>query len=178
MGFFDKVKNIVNPKDIDEGYEDDEYVFDDNAGAPDYGTQYDTAYGSGSQATIYAPSGRTGSFAGVGVGSGVELNGSALELKVMKPKHWDSVNQIADHLISKRTVVLNLEDTNKEDARRMIDFLLGVVYTIEGDIKKVANNTWVITPNNVDLSQDNQQQTAAAGTQTQQPSAGMQFTSM
>ena len=60
----------------------------------------------------------------------------------------------------------------------MIDFLLGVVYTIEGDIKKVANNTWVITPNNVDLSQDNQQQTAAAGTQTQQPNAGMQFTSM
>ena len=74
--------------------------------------------------------------------------------------------------------MLNLEDTNKEDARRMIDFLLGVVYTIEGDIKKVANNTWVITPNNVDLSQDNQQQTPA-GTQNQsQPNSGMQFTSM
>ena len=175
MGFFDKMKDIVNPKDIDEGYEDDEYVFDDN-GAADYGTSYDNAY-NGSQATNYAPSRQTGSFSNVGVGSGLELNGSALELKVMKPKHWDSVNQIADHLISKRTVVLNLEDTNKEDARRMIDFLLGVVYTIEGDIKKVANNTWVITPNNVDLSQDNQQQTPA-GTQNQsQPNSGMQFTS-
>lgn len=176
MGFFDKMKDIVNPKDIDEGYEDDEYVFDDN-GAADYGTSNDNAY-NGSQATNYAPSRQTGSFSNVGVGSGLELNGSALELKVMKPKHWDSVNQIADHLISKRTVVLNLEDTNKEDARRMIDFLLGVVYTIEGDIKKVANNTWVITPNNVDLSQDNQQQTPA-GTQNQsQPNSGMQFTSM
>lgn len=177
MGFFDKVKDIVNPKDIDEGYEDDEYVFDDNAGAPDYGTQYDTAYGS-SQPTSYAGSRPTGSFSGVGVGSGVELNGSALELKVMKPKHWDSVNQIADHLISKRTVVLNLEDTNKEDARRMIDFLLGVVYTIEGDIKKVANNTWVITPNNVDLSQDNQQSAGAQAQGQAQPNAGMQFTAM
>ena len=177
MGFFDKVKDIVNPKDIDEGYEDDEYVFDDNAGAPDYGTQYDTAHGS-SQPTSYAGSRPTGSFSGVGVGSGVELNGSALELKVMKPKHWDSVNQIADHLISKRTVVLNLEDTNKEDARRMIDFLLGVVYTIEGDIKKVANNTWVITPNNVDLSQDNQQSAGAQAQGQAQPNAGMQFTAM
>ena len=39
----------------------------------------------------------------------------------------------------------------------MIDFLLGVVYTIEGDIKKVAANTWVITPSNVDMSLDQQQ---------------------
>ncbi len=53
MGFFDKMKDIVNPKDIDEGYEDDEYVFDDN-GAADYGTSYDNAY-NGSQATNYAP---------------------------------------------------------------------------------------------------------------------------
>ena len=85
----------------------------------------------------------------------------------------DSVNQIADHLISKRTVVLNLEETNKEEARRMIDFLLGVVYTIEGDIKKVANNTWVITPNNVDLSQDSQQ-TQRGSNQTPN---NMQYTS-
>ena len=74
MGFFDKMKDIVNPKDIDEGYEDDEYVFDDN-GAADYGTSYDNAY-NGSQATNYAPSRQTGSFSNVGVGSGLELNGS------------------------------------------------------------------------------------------------------
>ena len=56
----------------------------------------------------------------------------------------------------------------------MIDFLLGVVYTIEGDIKKVANNTWVITPNNVDLSQDSQQ-TQRGSNQTPN---NMQYTSM
>ena len=174
MGFIDKFKDIVNPKDIDEGYEDDEYVFDDGGNNTEY-TNYDTDYRSQTSYTQrQQPHSNTAYMGGVGSPAGVELNGTALELKVVKPKHWDSVNQIADHLISKRTVVLNLEETNKEEARRMIDFLLGVVYTIEGDIKKVANNTWVITLNNVDLSQDSQQ-TQRGSNQTQN---NMQYTSM
>ena len=55
-------------------------------------------------------------------------------------------------------MVLNLEATNKEDARHMIDFLSGVVYSINGNLRKVANNTFVITPNNVDVSSDAQRQ--------------------
>ena len=54
----------------------------------------------------------------------------------------------------KRTVVLNLEQTNKDIARRLIDFLSGVAYAQEGKIKKVAVNTYIITPYNVDLMGD------------------------
>ena len=76
----------------------------------------------------------------------------AIELKVVKPERFESVSQIADHLLSRRTVVLNLENTNKETARRLIDFLSGVAYSINGQLKKIASNAYVITPENVDVS--------------------------
>ena len=155
MGIMDKIKGIVNPEDADDNYED-EYVFDDGNNS-DYG--YDDDYQAPQPAPGYGhqrSQPQTMQSPRSSGGAGVAINGSALELKVIRPERWENVNQIADHLINRRTVVLNLEATNKETARRMIDFLLGVVYTIEGDIKKVAANTWVITPSNVDLSQEQQ----------------------
>lgn len=61
---------------------------------------------------------------------------------------------IADHLRDKRTVVLNLESTNKDVARRMVDFLSGAAYAQEGKVKKVAVATYIITPYNVDIIGD------------------------
>ena len=78
--------------------------------------------------------------------------GSSIEMKVVKPDSLDSVSQIADHLLDRRTILLNLEDTNRETARRIIDFLQGVAYAINGTLKKVANCTYVITPSNVDVT--------------------------
>ena len=83
---------------------------------------------------------------------GVSLGGGGIELKVVRPEHFEDVSTIADHLLSGRTVVLNLEAANKEVGRRFIDFLSGVAYSIDGQIKRVANNTYIITPNNVDVS--------------------------
>ncbi|MBQ9469053.1 MAG: cell division protein SepF [Clostridia bacterium] len=77
---------------------------------------------------------------------------SALELKVVRPESYASAGKIADHLLSRRTVVLNLEATNKETAKRLIDFLSGVAYSIGGNIRRVAANTFVITPSNVGIS--------------------------
>ena len=78
--------------------------------------------------------------------------GSSIEMKVVKPDKLESVTQIADQLLDRKTILLNLEDTNKETARRLIDFLNGVAYAISGNLKKVANCTYVITPSNVDVS--------------------------
>ena len=85
-------------------------------------------------------------------GGNVKLDGAALELKVVKPELYETVPQIADHLLNRRTVVLNLEATNKETARRMIDFLSGVAYAIDGRLSKVAVNTYIITPANISVS--------------------------
>ena len=58
------------------------------------------------------------------------------------------------HATNKRTVVLNLESTNKEVSRRLVDFLSGVAYANNGQIKRVANSTFIITPYNVDIMGD------------------------
>ena len=144
MGFMDKFKNMVNPE---ENYEE---TYDD----------YDYGNGNGNGAYTEPAVTNNQTF-------GSASNGNALELKVIRPEQFEAVTQIADHLINSRTVVLNLEATNKETARRMIDFLSGVAYSIEGNLKKVANNTFVITPGNVAVSSEQQAQAfqqAAANT--------------
>ena len=65
-----------------------------------------------------------------------------------------ATTQLKVVLKEKRTVVLNLESTNKDVARRLIDFLSGVAYAGEGKIKKVAANTYIITPYSVDIMGD------------------------
>ncbi len=77
-----------------------------------------------------------------------------LKVVLVKPERFENASEIADHLKDKRTVVLNLESTNKDIARRLIDFLSGVAYAGEGKIKKVAANTYIITPYSVDIMGD------------------------
>ncbi len=161
MGFMDKVKNLVNPTDIDENnYAEDEYVFN---GAENVDYTYSDDYTQQPQQQQQNQNQNT--YRGGGASQqhqnnneNIAISSNSLEMKIIKPQKWESVNMIADHLINRRTVVLNLENTNKETARRMIDFILGVVYTIEGNIKKASAFTWIITPSNVDLSQEQQSQ--------------------
>ena len=77
-----------------------------------------------------------------------------LKVVLVKPERFEAASEIADQLKDKRTVVLNLESTNKDVARRLIDFLSGVAYAGEGKIKKVAANTYIITPYHVDIEGD------------------------
>ena len=77
-----------------------------------------------------------------------------LKVVLVKPERFENASEIADHLKEKRTVVMNLESTHKDIARRLIDFLSGVAYANEGKIKKVALSTYIITPYNVDILGD------------------------
>lgn len=77
-----------------------------------------------------------------------------LKVVLVKPEKFEDASIIADHLRDKRTVVLNLESTNKDVSRRLVDFLSGVAYAQEGKIKKVAVSTYIITPYNVDIIGD------------------------
>ena len=85
----------------------------------------------------------------------VNINATTqLAVVLVKLDRFENAAEIADHLKDKRTVVLNLEQTNKDVARRLVDFLSGVAYANEGKIKKVANSTYIITPYNVDIMGD------------------------
>ena len=85
----------------------------------------------------------------------VNINATTqLQVVLVKPERFDDASTVADHLNAKRTVVLNLEGTNKEVSRRLVDFLSGVAYANNGQMKRVANSTFIITPYNVDIMGD------------------------
>ena len=77
-----------------------------------------------------------------------------IQVVLVKPRRYDNAAEIANHLREKRTVVLNLEETDENVGRRLLDFLSGVAYAQEGEIKKVARNTFLVTPFNVHFEGD------------------------
>lgn len=83
----------------------------------------------------------------------VNINsGAKVKVVLSRPEHFDEeIKNIADELLKMHTVVLNLEVTPKSESRRLVDFLSGIAYAINGKIKKVSTDTFVVTPSNVDI---------------------------
>ena len=139
MGILDDLKKWAHPyEDEDEEYEDD---------FPDLRDRGDTgAFADRRSAERKAEDRRN---------KVVNINATTqLKVVLVKPDRFDSVTEIAEHLRSKHAVVLNLESTNKDVARRLVDFLSGCAYALDGKIKKIAISTYIITPYNVDIVGD------------------------
>jgi cell division inhibitor SepF len=74
-----------------------------------------------------------------------------VKVVVMQPDMFDDASIICDHLKGKKPVVVNLESAEKEVARRIVDFLSGSVYALDGTIQKVSNSIFIVAPHNVDI---------------------------
>lgn len=77
-----------------------------------------------------------------------------LQVIVFKAERFNDVVEIADHFKNKKAIVLNLDNTNKDVANRLIDFLAGVAYAADGELKRIANTSYILVPYNVDISGD------------------------
>ena len=160
MGFMDELKKLAKPYTEDE---DDFDEFDDDvrptrasrsssAPAPSRVPSFDldddaddTSSASSGASTRRTP----------GSNKVVNIHTTAqMQVVLVKPDRFDNVSDIAEHLRSKHAVVLNLEATNKDVARRLVDFLSGCAYALDGKIKKIAISTYSITPYNVDIVGD------------------------
>ena len=147
MGFLDELKRIARPyEDEDEGFEDfdtmgtgrlDRTAVREKMGRQDSGAFFETDRAERKSNKV------------VNIHTTTQL-----QVVLMKPDRFENAAEIADHLREKRTVVLNLEQTNKEVSRRVLDFLSGAAYAQEGKVKKVALSTYIITPYNVDILGD------------------------
>ncbi len=133
MGLMEKLKNFMTAED--DEYEDEDDV-DVLAKAPEKAQQHpaDDARRNNKVVNIHTT--------------------AQLQVVLIKPERFEDAVGVADHLNDKRTVVLNLESTNKDVSRRIVDFLSGVAYANNGQIKRVANSTFIITPYNVDIVGD------------------------
>lgn len=69
-----------------------------------------------------------------------------------EPRMYNEAQEIADHLKNRRAVVINLQRVDHHQAKRIVDFLSGTVYAINGDIQKLGQHTFLCTPDNVDVS--------------------------
>ena len=149
MGFIDDLKRLARPyedeEELDDGYDDG--FGDGQNDAPGDRERANKPARKESGSFSLEPERRSNKVVNI-------HTTTQLQVVLVKPDRFENAAEIADHLREKRTVVLNLEQTNKDIARRLLDFLSGVAYANEGKIKKVALSTYIITPYNVDILGD------------------------
>ena len=137
MSFFDELKRLARPyeDEEDDDYEEDFAPVNSSSSTPSEPTRSsEVERRSNKVVNIHTT--------------------TQLQVVLVKPERFENASEIADHLREKRTVVLNLEQTDKTVARRLIDFLSGVTYANEGTIKKVSMATYIMTPYNVEIMGD------------------------
>ena len=144
-GFVEKIKDMWNPPedeyDYDYEYDDEQQEDSDSQGDVDDIRERDTIR----RAPVQNNSNKV-----------VNIHATArLQVVLFKPeKFGEEICAIADELLKVHTIVLNLENTNKDVSRRILDFLSGIAYANGGKIKRVATSTFILTPYNVDLTGD------------------------
>lgn len=86
-----------------------------------------------------------------------------MEVVIIKPESYDDAQEISDRIKTKKPVVVNLEKVEYPLAQRIMDFLSGTCYSLDGRIQRVANNIFIIAPENVDISGDFQEELKTKG---------------
>lgn len=154
MGFLDELKRLTHPyeDEMEDDYDEDEDVYEDeDEDEPEERNQTPPPREREEprRREYQEPPRRNNG------GKVVNIHATTqLQVVLVKPDRYENASEIADHLRDKRTVVLNLEKTQKDVSRRLLDFLSGVAYAQEGKIKKVALQTYIVTPYNVDIMGD------------------------
>ena len=169
MSFIDKIKDLVNVPDDD--YEEDDYMEEDyeqeevsrpkreksyhsaperekKTSASDY-SRFSESYAETVRTVKPEPERNDKQNKVVNIHTTTQV-----QVVLAHPEKFEGVTKIADHLNNKRTVVLNLEATQRDTARRIVDFLYGAAYANGGEIRRVAASTFIIIPHNVNIVGD------------------------
>ncbi len=140
-GFMGKFKNMLKQPDEDMDYED-YYSEEDDEPAAEPEAPAQESFDMGNEETDS--------------GSDNVINihdSSKVQFVLFKPESFDKdITAMADEFIKRNTIILNMEQTNKDVGKRIIDFLSGVAYAHNGKISRVAEDTYIVMPSNVKLS--------------------------
>ena len=161
MSFWDNVKKFAQPYSDDDydDYDDEMDEYEEEAAAepaprasrrvsPFAGTVADTTEAYEPVSSPVIPS--TPSFSGSVMGN----VGAKQEVVLFHAKTFDDAAKAADELRNKKAVILNMENVDKSLTRRVVDFLSGSVYALDGSVKKVAQATYLFCPHNMDVVGD------------------------
>lgn len=135
MGLTDKIKNIF----LDDEEDMEEEYFEEQ--------EQQTAQQTTAQVNekaLHAPATNDSILAA--------LQGKGAQMILSEPKAYSESQEIADHLLNQRGVIVNLQRLSPDQGKRIIDFLSGTVYAIKGDIQKVGHNIFLCTPNSFGIA--------------------------
>ena len=161
MSFWDNVKKFAQPYD-DDDYDDYDEELDDyeesaaeaaprtRRPSPFASTTASTAAPAAAAAAPAAPVASTPSFGG----QVLNMNSGKQEVGLFHAKTFDDAAKAADELCKRKAVILNMENVDKALTRRVVDFLSGAVYALDGRVKKVAQSTYLFCPHNMDVTGD------------------------
>ena len=161
MSFWDNVKKFAQPYD-DDDYDDYDEELDDyeesaaeaaprtRRPSPFASTTASTAAPAAAAAAPAAPVASTPSFGG----QVLNTNSGKQEVVLFHAKTFDDAAKAADELCKRKAVILNMENVDKALTRRVVDFLSGAVYALDGRVKKVAQSTYLFCPHNMDVTGD------------------------
>lgn len=150
---WDNIKNIFsadNEDEYDEGYED-EYE-DENANTTVNPT---VAPAAPAAANSFRPS-KSGGY------NTAALRPTALKVVVVEPKSFDAAETITNNLRDMRPVVINFESTDPHDAARIVDFVSGATYALDGKLEKIGKDIFICAPNNVSVDYSDKSYTTVA----------------
>ena len=153
MSFWDNVKKFAQPysdEDYDD-FDDEAEGFEEEVQEPAPRTRRTSPFANNqpkeaATPAVSAPSGFNGQV--LNMGSGKQ------EVVLFHAKSFDDAARAADELRRKKAVILNMENVDKTLSRRVVDFLSGSVYALDGSVKKVAQSTYLFTPHNMDVVGD------------------------
>ena len=135
-GFVNKMLNVLG---IDQGDEIDDEVYDDENEVEEEEREYKEA-----------PSFGWGKKSKVAMLPGIQN----VRVVISQPNSYDQASEICEHLKSKKSIIVNLEYVNKDVARRIIDFMSGAVYALDGNIQKISNSIFLIAPYNYEITNE------------------------
>lgn len=153
MSFWDNVKKFAQPYS-DEDYDDydeemDEYEEEVQDTAPR--SRRTSPFSSAAQESEPAPAATPSTgFSG----HVMNMSSGKQEVVLFHAKTFDDAAKAADELRKRRAVILNMENVDKSLTRRVVDFLSGSVYALDGSVKKVAQSTYLFCPHNMDVVGD------------------------
>ena len=159
MSFWDNVKKFAQPyadDDYDE-YEDDEVeTFEEEVEERPARTRRTPAFNFSTEDTSedYAPAASTSTATVSGFSGNVVSISNKQEVVLFRPVSFNDTSKAAEELKSNKAVVVNMENVDKAMARRVVDFLSGCVFSLDGTVKKIAQSAYLFCPRNVEVHGD------------------------
>ena len=156
MSFWDNVKKFAQPysdDDYEDDYDEEMTDYEDEVQEPAPRTRRTSPFTSSAASNTSDFSTSNASSTGFG-GQVVSMGSGKQEVVLFHAKTFDDAAKAADELRRRKAVILNMENVDKALTRRVVDFLSGSVYALDGRVKKVAQCTYLFCPHNMDVVGD------------------------